>query len=56
MPRKELFNPCDSSARRNPDRHKEFAKPLFDSDGLRVLGKAYDAGIIKDREEKDERK
>jgi hypothetical protein len=48
MPRKPLFHPCDSSARKSPTRHKEFTKPLFDAHGLRVLGRAYDKKIIKE--------
>lgn len=48
MARKHLFRPCDALSRKNPDRHKEFSKPLFDADAMRVIGRAYDKGIIKE--------
>lgn len=44
---RKLFHPCDSSAKRNSARHKEFSKPVFDREALRLIGRAFDKGIIK---------
>lgn len=50
MARKELSRPVDDNSTKNPDRHKEFSKPVIDSDALRIIGRAYDQGIIKQEE------
>lgn len=45
---RKLFHPVDNNSKKNPSKHKEFGKPVFDSAALRIIGKAFDLGVIKE--------
>lgn len=47
MARKNLFHPCDSSAKKNTAKYKDFTKPALSSEVVKLIGRAIDKGTLK---------